>query len=139
MVKTVKKKKKNAESGRTREKAPDSAQVWRMEGLTRDVTTEPVSGDQILGHKRGQGNVNFPYSADHEQDWQPCPVDRTLLKVLTMHSYPVDDHTHTNTHTYTHTETNEKSQQSSPTLYCWHYAITTGEPNQMSSRGFTKI
>ena len=26
-------------------------------------------------HERGQGNINFPCSADHEQDWQPYPVD----------------------------------------------------------------
>ena len=25
--------------------------------------------------KRGQGNIHFPCSADHEQDWQPYPVD----------------------------------------------------------------
>ena len=34
-----------------------------------------VSRDQILRRERGQGNVNFPCSADHEQDWQPYPVD----------------------------------------------------------------
>ena len=33
------------------------------------------SRDQILRHARGQGNINFPCSADHEQDWQPYPVD----------------------------------------------------------------
>ena len=43
--------------------------------LTRDGTAEPVSRDQILRHARGQGNINFPCSADHEQDWQPYPVD----------------------------------------------------------------
>ena len=43
--------------------------------LTRDGTAEPVSQDQILRHARGQGNVHFPCSADHEQDWQPYPVD----------------------------------------------------------------
>ena len=43
--------------------------------LTRDGTAEPVSRDQILRHARGQGNVHFPCSADHEQDWQPYPVD----------------------------------------------------------------
>ena len=36
---------------------------------------EPVSRDQILRHARGQGNIHFPCSADHEQDWQPYPVD----------------------------------------------------------------
>ena len=43
--------------------------------LTRDGAAEPVSRDQILRHARGQGNINFPCSADHEQDWQPYPVD----------------------------------------------------------------
>ena len=46
-----------------------------MSRLTRDGTAEPVSRDQILRHARGQGNINFPCSADHEQDWQPYPVD----------------------------------------------------------------
>ena len=46
-----------------------------MSRLTRDGTAEPVSRDQILRHARGQGNVYFPCSADHEQDWQPFPVD----------------------------------------------------------------
>ena len=46
-----------------------------MSRLTRDGLAEPVSRDQILRHERGQGNIHFPYSADHEQDRQPCPVD----------------------------------------------------------------
>ena len=47
-----------------------------MNRLTRDGTAdEPVSRDQILRHAGGQGNVNFPCSADHEQDWHPYPVD----------------------------------------------------------------
>ena len=25
--------------------------------------------------RMGQGNIHFPCSADHEQDWQPYPVD----------------------------------------------------------------
>ena len=45
---------------------------YGMSRLTRDGTTEPVSRDQILRHERGQGNIHFPCSADHEQD---CPVD----------------------------------------------------------------
>ena len=36
---------------------------------------EPVSRDRILRHERGQGNVYFPCSGDHTQDWQPYPVD----------------------------------------------------------------
>ena len=67
-----------------------------MSRLTRDGTAEPVSRDQILRHARGQGNVHFPCSADHEQDWQPYPVD--------PYSAICDDHTyiHTYIHTYTH-------------------------------------
>ena len=45
-----------------------------MSKLTRNETAEPVSRDQILRHERGQGNINFPCSADRVQDWQPYPV-----------------------------------------------------------------
>ena len=65
-----------------------------MSRLTRDGTAEPVSRDQILRHARGQGNINFPCSADHEQDWQPYPVDR--------YSAICDDHTYIHTY-YTRT------------------------------------
>ena len=41
-----------------------------MSRLTGDGTAEPVSRDQIL-----RRNIHFPCSADHEQDWQPSPVD----------------------------------------------------------------
>ena len=41
----------------------------------RDGTVETVSRDQTLRHERGQGNINLPCSADHEQDWQPYAVD----------------------------------------------------------------
>ena len=46
-----------------------------MSGLTRDGTDEPNSRDQTLKRERGQGKSYFPCSADHEQDWQPHPVD----------------------------------------------------------------
>ena len=49
-----------------------------MSRLTRDDGTaeEPVSREQILRHVlRGQGNIHFPCSADHGQDWQPYPID----------------------------------------------------------------
>ena len=46
-----------------------------MSRLTRAGTAEPVSRDQILRRERGQGNINFPCSVDHEQGWQPYPVD----------------------------------------------------------------
>ena len=57
-----------------------------MSRLTRDGTAEPVSRDQILRHARGQGNIHFHCSADHEQDWQPYPVD--------PYSAICDDHTY---------------------------------------------
>ena len=44
-----------------------------MSRLTRDGTAEPVSRGQILRRERGQGNIHFPCSADHEQDWQSIP------------------------------------------------------------------
>ena len=46
-----------------------------MSRLTRDGTAEPVSRDQNLRRKPGQGNIHFPCSVDHEQDWQPYPGD----------------------------------------------------------------
>ena len=46
-----------------------------MSRLTRDGTAEPVSRDQILRRERGQGNIHFFCSVDHEQDWQPYPVN----------------------------------------------------------------
>ena len=61
-----------------------------MSRLTQDGTAEPVSRDQIFRHARGQGNIHFPCSADHEQDWQPYPVD--------PYSAICDDHTYI--HTY---------------------------------------
>ena len=57
--------------------------------LTRDGTAEPVSRDQILRHARGQGNVHFPCSADHEQDWQPYPVD-PFSAICDDHTYKHD-------------------------------------------------
>ena len=46
-----------------------------MNRLTRDGIAEPVSRDKILRRERGQGNIHFPCSADHGQDWQPYPVN----------------------------------------------------------------
>ena len=57
-----------------------------MSRLTRDGTAEPVSRDQILRRERGQGNIVFPCSADHEQGWQHYSVD--------PHSCYMCDHTY---------------------------------------------
>ena len=57
-----------------------------MSNLTRDGTAEPVSRDLFVRYARGQGNIHFYCSADHEQDWQPYPVD--------PYSAICDDHTY---------------------------------------------
>ena len=51
----------------------------------------------ILRHARRQGNIYFPCSVDHDQDWQPYPVD--------PYAAICDDHTyiHIYIHTYIHT------------------------------------
>ena len=46
-----------------------------MSKMTRDRMAEPVLRDQIIRHERRQRNFHFPCAADHEQDWQPYPVD----------------------------------------------------------------
>ena len=61
-----------------------------MSRLTRDGTAEPISREQILRRERGQGRNHFPFSADHEQDWQPYPV--------VPYSYCMCDYPYT--HTY---------------------------------------
>ena len=61
-----------------------------MSRLTRDGTAESVSRNQILRHVQRQGNIHFPSSAYHEQDWQPYPVDL----------YSAICHDHTYIHTY---------------------------------------
>ena len=42
--------------------------------VERDDRTCFISWDQILRHEREHGE-NYPRSADHEQDWQPYPID----------------------------------------------------------------
>ena len=67
-----------------------------MSKLTRDGTAEPVSRDQILRRERGQRVIHFPCSvADHEQDWQPCPVVRAIHTNIVLHT-----HTAVVTHIY---------------------------------------
>ena len=63
-----------------------------MSGLTRDGTAEPVSRDQNLRRERGQGNIHFPCSADHEEDWQPnlpglSKLLHTYIPIVVLHCY----------------------------------------------------
>ena len=84
-----------------------------MSRLTRDGTAEPNSRGQTLRRERGQGKSYFPCSADHEQDWQPYPVD--------VQSAESDDHTHR--HTQTHTTSDCKSR---PLVRCQVDRCTEG-------------
>ena len=69
-----------------------------MSRLIRDETAKPVSRGQILRRDRGQGNIYFPCSADHEQDWQSYPVDPYSCYIpgicVTIHTLHVCDHTY---------------------------------------------
>ena len=47
----------------------------KMSRLTPDGTTKSVSRDQILRCEKGQEHIIIPCLADHEQHWQPYPVD----------------------------------------------------------------
>ena len=80
----------------SRKQGLDSAWSMEMSKLTRDGTAEPVSRDHILRFERGQRITHFPCStADHEQDWQPCPVVRAIHTNIVLHT-----HTAVVTHIY---------------------------------------
>ena len=90
----------NGRRRRTREESHkqtlDSAWSMEMSKLTRDGTAEPVSRDHILRREQGQRIIYFLRSAaDHEQDWQPCPVVRAIHTDIVLHT-----HTAVVTHTY---------------------------------------
>ena len=63
-----------------------------MSRLTRDGTAEPVSRDQILKRERGQENIHFPRSVDHEQDWQSYLVDPYLCYMCDDTYIPYKQH-----------------------------------------------
>ena len=52
-----------------------------MQRLTWDRTAEFVSGDEILRHERGQGQLIFPNSAGHKHGWQAYRLIPRLLAV----------------------------------------------------------
>ena len=57
-----------------------------MSRLTRDGTTELVLRD-IFSGRTGTRIFSFSCSADHEQEWQPYPVDSNsaIICVMTTH------------------------------------------------------
>ena len=82
----------------SRKQALDSAWSMEMSKLMRDGTAEPDLRDQVLRRERGQRIIHFPCSAaDHEQDWQPCPVVRAIHTNIVLHT-----HTAVVTHIYMH-------------------------------------
>ena len=83
-----------------------------MSRLTRDGTAEPVSRDKILRRARGQGNINFSCSADHEQDWQPDPVD--------PYSAVCDGHT------YIHTYSSPVRDPKTPCMFVYGHKTDRG-------------
>ena len=85
-----------------------------MSGLTRDGTAEPVSRDQILRHVRGQGNIMFSCSADHEQDWQHYPVDP-------YSGYVCD-------YTYTNPAVNTPRPSRGTRIESCHFIVLIGDP-----------
>ena len=79
-----------------------------MSRLTRDGTSESISRDQILRRERGQGHIHFLCSADHEQDWQPYPVDPYPCHICDDLTYiptyiPTYIHTYVQFNKYIHT------------------------------------
>ena len=72
-----------------------------MSKLTRDWTAESVPRDQILRRERGQRIIHFPCSAaDHEQDWQLCPVVRAIHTNIVLHTHTAVVITHIYIHAY---------------------------------------
>ena len=86
-----------------------------MSRLTRDGTAEVVSRDQILRHARGQGNIHFHCSADHEQNSQHYPVD--------PYSAICDDHTYS---TYIHKSLCSADRMPLKILEYIHFALKFG-------------
>ena len=83
---------------------------WRIIKLTRDRTAEAVLRDQIRRRERGQGNIHFPCSADHEE------VGNRLIYTLLLYK-GWDDYTFTylalhDIHTYISVQEMNRVQQS---------------------------
>ena len=61
-------------------------EYMEMSRLTRGGTAEPVSRDQISGMYGDRGIIIFP---DHEQDWQPYPVDPYSAIICNDHVHKI--------------------------------------------------
>ena len=78
----------------------------------------------VLRHERGQGNIRFPCPADHEQDWQPYPIDPYSDICVTIH------HTkHTNVILYAIHQIHHTN------IYTHAYVGSAGEPGKTWAGG----
>ena len=70
--------------------------------------------------RTGTGEYYFPCSADHEQDWQPYPVDPYSAIEMTIHTYIQTYilYTYINRHGGTH---QTKSKNKTETMYVVHH------------------
>ena len=102
-----------------------------MSRLTRDGAAEPVSRGQILRHARGQGNISFPFSADHDQDWQPYPVD--------PYSAMCDDHTYIHTYPVIYEVANPVRGHKEVPRATGHNMVATRYSDQQVSKSQQKV
>ena len=96
-----------------------------MSRLTRDGTAEPFSRDQILRRERGRGNIHFPCSVDHEQDWQPYSVDPYSCY---MCDHKCNGGLLPDTSIYTQYESLEKPNQANRRYFCAPSRQTQSNP-----------
>ena len=55
-----------------------------MSSLTRDGTAEPVSRDEMIRRKRGQGNIDFPVQLTTSRIVNLTLLNHTLLYVMAV-------------------------------------------------------
>ena len=54
---------------------PDWGMPRRSRCVHISLYTQHSRETKLLGANRNRGNIQIPWSADHEQDWEPYPVD----------------------------------------------------------------
>ena len=59
-------KREEGEGPASKHQIDDSAWVWRMSGLRRDGTSEPIARDQFSGANGEREKLIFPVQLDHD-------------------------------------------------------------------------
>ena len=114
-----------------------------MSWLTQNGTAETVLRGQILRLERGQGNIKFLFSADHEQDWQPYPIDvYSTCGILVLISYVMIIHKYIHTHCIPGSESQGKGTENpnSGVLFIFsslHRKVTAVRPHSSSGESFS--